>query len=237
MKRARPLILVVEDEPRLAQLLLDYVQNSGWSGQWLADGRAVVPWIRGHEPDLVLLDVMLPGRDGMEICRELRGFSRVPIIMVSARVEEIDRLLGLELGADDYICKPFSPREVMARVRAVLRRFQAAEQQIAEPALVLDAERFRARMKGREIELTRVEFQLLHTMHAAPGRVFSRSQLMDRIYDDQRIVSDRTIDSHIKKLRRRLAELLPDQELVHSVYGAGYRYEMEPLSTAELPEL
>ena len=170
---------------------------------------------------------MLPGCDGLDICRELRRFSAVPIIIITARVEEIDRLLGLELGADDYICKPFSPREMVARVKAVLRRLQAqtTDAPIGTVRLKLDRHSFRVRAEGQEVELTTVEFQLLQALYQQPGRIFSRSKLMDLIYQDQRIVSDRTIDSHIKKLRKKLDELLPNQELIHSVYGAGYRYD------------
>lgn len=218
-------ILIVEDEPRLAQLEADYLQAAGFAGTILADGLAVVPWLRQYGADLVLLDLMLPGRDGLELCREIRSFSTVPIIMVTARIEEIDRLLGLELGADDYICKPFSPREMVARVKAVLRRLQPPAPTPNGHSLALDPGQFRVRAGSREAELTAVEFELLQALHRQPGRIFSRQQLMDLIYPDQRIVSDRTIDSHIKKLRRKLAELLPEKEVIHSVYGAGYRYE------------
>jgi len=222
-----PNILIVEDELRLAQLLADYLAIAGFGSHCLADGLEVVPWVKSNSPDLIILDVMLPGRDGLELCREIRGFSRVPIIMATARVEEIDRLLGLELGADDYICKPYSPREVVARVKAILRRTQRAPEPYEHPAsgLVLDEAAFRVRSPQGEVELTSVEFKLLAVLYREPGRIFSRTQLMDRIYDDERIVSDRTIDSHIKKLRKKLAALAPDEELVHSVYGAGYRYE------------
>ena len=219
-------ILVVEDEEKLARLLADYLIAAGFRADCLGDGREVVPWIEANTPDLIILDIMLPGRDGLEICREVRAFSRVPIIMATARVEEIDRLLGLELGADDYICKPYSPREVVARVKAVLRR--ARTDPGASPpdkGLVLDEAGFRVRSPSGEVQLTTLEFHLLAALRREPGRILSRSQLMDRIYDDQRIVSDRTIDSHIKKLRKKLAELRPDEELIHSVYGAGYRYE------------
>jgi two-component system response regulator BaeR len=223
-------VLVVEDETRLAHLLADYLGREGYRCTVLGEGDAVVPWVREHAPDLVLLDVMLPGRDGLSVCRELRGFSGVPIIMVTARVEEIDRLLGLELGADDYVCKPFSPREVVARVKAVLRRAAPAPGAPAEDGspLELDAHALRVRAGGREVELTPVEFQLLETMVRQPGRIFARGLLMERIYDDGRVVSDRTIDSHVKKLRRKLAEVVPGEELVHSVYGAGYRFEPRP---------
>ena len=219
-------ILIVEDELKLARLLADYLTQSGFTTHCLHDGLEVVPWLRANPPDLVLLDLMLPGRDGMEICREVRSFSGVPIIMVTARVEEIDRLLGLELGADDYICKPFSPREVVARVKAVLRRTQPPEQPHEEP-IRLDPERLRVTAGDRSLELTVVEFQLLHTLYQAPGRIYTRDQLMSRIYDDHRIVSERTIDSHIKKIRRKLAGLVPNRELIHSVYGMGYKYEPE----------
>jgi len=220
-------ILIVEDETRLAALLADYLKAAGFETHRIAEGPPVADWVRLHQPALVLLDLMLPGRDGLEVCRDVRAFSRVPIIMTTARVEEIDRLLGLELGADDYVCKPYSPREVVARVRAVLRR--AAPSGEAEGGLLsLDEGSLRVRTGGREIELTAVEFALLATLHAAPGRIFSRDRLMDRIYDDHRIVSDRTVDSHVKKLRRKLEDLAPELELIHSVYGVGYRYEERP---------
>ena len=153
---------------------------------------------------------MLPGRDGLEVCRELRTFSEVPIVMVTARVEEIDRLLGLEIGADDYICKPFSPREVVARVRAILRRAQRGAAAPAATGFTIDEAQYRAAFDGRALDLTPVEFRLLNTLAAAPGRVFSRQQLLDNLYDDHRVVTDRTVDSHIKNLRRKLDEVSPD---------------------------
>ncbi|MCL7420039.1 MAG: response regulator [Methylobacter sp.] len=218
-------ILIVEDEEKLARLEADYLQNAGFETVCLADGLAVVPWLKDNTADLVLLDLMLPGRDGLDLCREIRQFSSIPIIMVTARIEEVDRLLGLELGADDYICKPFSPREMIARVKAVLRRMQPLAMEQVSTMLKLDPRSFRVSVGKLETELTAVEFQLLQTLYQQPGRIFSRARLMDLMYQDQRIVSDRTIDSHIKKLRKKLADLLPGQELIHSVYGAGYRYE------------
>ena len=220
----KPMIMLVEDEEKLASLLGDYLGQSGFDYLWIADGNKVLPRVRERLPDLILLDLMLPGRDGLDICKEIRTFSEVPIIMITARVEEIDRLLGLELGADDYICKPFSPREVVARVKTVLRR--AGEH--AAPAageLALDADKFRALLHGRDLDLTAVEFKLLHFLYQNPGRIYSRGQLMDRIYSDQRIVSDRTIDSHIKKLRKKIAAVAPEEELIHSIYGVGYKFE------------
>jgi len=224
-----PRILIVEDELKLAQLATDYLQNAGFDCQILTAGDLVLPWLRQQHADLILLDLMLPRVDGLMLCREIRSFSQVPIIMVTARVEEIDRLLGLELGADDYICKPYSPREMVARVKAVLRRLTHADAPVASSLsatlLRLNANRLSVANATKEIELTAVEFQLLHTLLRRPGHIFSRSVLMELIYQDQRIVSDRTIDSHIKKLRKKLQDLFPGQELIHSVYGAGYRFD------------
>jgi len=183
--------------------------------------------VRKHGPRLILLDLMLPGSDGLTICREIRQFSQVPIIMVTARIEELDRLLGLELGADDYICKPFSPREVVARVKAVLRRSEELNNHGGETkkgSLQLDPAKYEARIDNTLLPLTVVEYHLLALLAGEPGRVFSRGQLIDRIYPDQRTVSDRTIDSHIKKLRKKISEA-SDRELIHSVYSAGYKFE------------
>lgn len=223
-------ILIVEDEPKLANLEADYLQHAGFQTHCLSQGLEVVPWLKDNTVDLVLLDLMVPGKDGLDICRDIRSFSQVPIIIVTARIEEIDRLLGLEMGADDYICKPFSPREMVARVKAVLRRLQPPTINSLEQALKLCPQSFKVQYAKQEIELTAVEFQLLYALYQQPGRIFSRSRLMDLIYQDQRIVSDRTIDSHIKKLRKKLAELIPDKEVIHSVYGAGYRYDSQNIS-------
>lgn len=217
------MILIVEDEQKLAELLKDYLARSSFDTTILDNGNDVVPYVRENKPDLVILDLMLPGRDGMEICKEIRTFSNLPIIMVTARVEEIDRLLGLELGADDYVCKPFSPRELVARVKAVLRR-AGGETTIKAKGLVLDEARYKASLHGVDLELTAVEFKLLSFLAANPGRIYSRDQLMERIYSDHRIVSDRTIDSHIKKLRKKISGKSPDEELIGSVYGVGYKF-------------
>ena len=228
-------VLVVEDEPKLAALLMDYLRAAGYAASWLADGSQVIAHVRQQTPDLVLLDVMLPGRDGMSLCRELREFSDVPIIMLTARVEEVDRLEGLECGADDYICKtPFSPREVVARVKAILRRTQLQMQQggatrharQAMGALRVDADAYRAYYKGELLELTPVEFRLLKILSASPGHTFSRDQLLARLHDDPRSVNDRTVDSHVKNLRRKLEAVDPHSELIRSVYGVGFRLEM-----------
>lgn len=216
-------ILIVEDEQRLADLHCDYLHQAGYATECISDGTTVVPWVKGNTPTLILLDLMLPGKDGLEICKEIRRFSSVPIIMVTARVEEIDRLLGLELGADDYICKPFSPREVTARVKAVLRRNSGTV--LSNHLLNMDTERYTATLHGQKLDLTAVEFQLLNILAGQPGRIFTRDQLMDRIYRDRRIVCDRTIDSHIKKLRKKIAAVAPDLEVIRSVYSVGYKYE------------
>lgn len=218
-------ILIVEDEQRLAAILADYLHMAGFACHWLGEGGGVVSWFREERPDLILLDLMLPGRDGMEICKDIRTFSQVPIVMVTARVEEIDRLLGLELGADDYICKPYSPREVVARVKAVLRRSLGLN--LPVQGLVLDPPTMRATLDGHSLDLTAVEFKLLAFLLARPGHIYNRDQLMERIYADQRIVSDRTIDSHIKKLRRKMEQVVPGCDLIRSVYGVGYKFEPE----------
>ena len=172
---------------------------------------------------------MLPGKDGLELCREIRTFSNVPVIMMTAKVEEIDRLLGLQIGADDYICKPYSPREVVARVATVLRRVEANptmdRSEMSYRNIKLDESRFTCEVGEDKIELTRVEFRLILAMVRRPGHVFSREQLMDLVYTDQRVVSDRTIDSHIKNLRRKLNESSKEGDLIHSIYGVGYKLD------------
>lgn len=219
-------IVIVEDEEKLATLLQEYLQNAGYNTTVFHHGTEALEQIPDLSPALVILDLMLPGTDGMTICRELRQTSTLPIIMTTAKVEEIDRLLGLEIGADDYICKPYSPREVVARVKAVLRRGQAAMSVPDTDEFHISADEALVTIKGNRIDLTAVELNLLQTMAETPGRIFSRNQLMTRIYPDNRIVSDRTIDSHVKKLRQRLAQLAPDDEYIHSVYGLGYKFEL-----------
>jgi len=215
-------VLIVEDEPKIAAVLSDYLEQQGsYSTHTLHRGDEVSSWVEQNKPDLVLLDLMLPGLDGLEVCKRLRRDSQVPIIMITARVEEIDRLLGLELGADDYICKPFSPREVVARVRAVLRR--ASGEAVTVEGLEVDPARFRASLNGQALDLTPVEFALLQTLLAQPGRVYSRDQLMNEMYSDYRVVNDRAVDTHIKNLRRKLADVQPGVEHIESVYGIGYR--------------
>jgi two-component system response regulator BaeR len=212
-------ILIVEDELKLAALESDYLRSQGYDTHCIADGSEVVPWVRANGPDLILLDLMLPGRDGLEICRELRTFTDVPIVMVTAKVEEIDRLVGLDLGADDYVCKPFSIRELVARVRAILRRPRSAP-------TGLSVDDHRATLDGKELDLTPVELRLLRALASSPGRVFPRERLLERLYEDHRVVTDRTVDAHVKNLRRKLEEVRPGEELVRSIYGVGYKLEL-----------
>lgn len=218
-------ILIVEDEPRLSQLMADYLQHAHFHTEQTGSARQAMALAKKEHFQAILLDLMLPDGDGMEVCKAIRQHSQVPILMVTARVDEVDRLLGLELGADDYICKPFSPREVVARVKAVLRRANP-QQDSSAPALTLDEERYEAVMGSQRVALTAIEFALLATLARHPGRIWSRDQLMDEIYQDHRVVSDRTIDSHIRKLRRKLSDG-DDQshDWIGSVYGVGYRLE------------
>lgn len=220
-------ILIVEDEPKLARVLSDYLSAAGYRTHWLAGGIPVLGWVRRHAPALVLLDLMLPGRDGVSLCRDIRGFSDVPIIMVTARVEEIDRLLGLDAGADDYICKPFSPREVVARIGAIFRRIDRQAQASApDEGFLIDPERLAIRFDGHALDLTATEFRLLSCLAASPGRVYSRERLLECLHGDGRTLTDRTVDSHIKNIRRKLAQIAPDREVIVSVYGAGYKVEV-----------
>ena len=218
-------ILIVEDEQKIAVLLQDYLEKAGYSATVLSRGDQVLGRIKRNPPDLMLLDIMLPGMDGVEVCREARKFSTVPIIMITAKVEEVDRLIGLEFGADDYICKPFSPREVVARVKAVLRRAhpEPAGKQLAVGPLVLDESTYQAKIGGGELDLTPSEFRLLQVFMSQPGRVFSRDELLVRAQGYDCEGYDRTIDSHIKNLRKKIAIHLPGQEVINTVYGVGYK--------------
>jgi two-component system response regulator BaeR len=218
-------ILIVEDETKLAAVLADYLRAEGYATHRCSNGLEAVSAVRRLQPDLVLLDLTLPGRDGIDVCREIRRFTETPVLMVTARVEEVDRLLGLDVGADDYICKPFSPREVVARVRAILRRAGTRGALVEIPGLVLDETGQRARFHGQWLDLTAVEFRLLQILVKTPGRVFSRDRLLNALYADHRVVADRTVDSHVKNLRRKLHQVHAGHELVRSVYGVGYKID------------
>lgn len=224
-------LVIVEDELKIATVLGDYFTNAGYQVTIANDGFDAVEIIQKIEPACVILDVMLPGKDGLQICRELRQSSDVPIVMITARIDEIDRLLGLELGADDYICKPFSPREVVVRVRNLIRRSVMVKENISSDTsngslkyrdLILDSDSMNCEIEGISIGLTVVEFRLLFAMMSRIGKIFTRDQLMSEAYTDSRVVSDRTIDTHIKNLRKKLSADTKE-EYVHSIYGAGYK--------------
>ena len=217
-------VLIVEDEPKLASLVADYLKAAGYEAHCIENGLEVVSWVKSNQPDLIVLDLMLPGRGGLEICKEVRTFNDLPIIMVTARVEEVDRLIGLEAGADDYLCKPFSVRELVARVKALLRRPRIGISP-TNSSLVIDEASHKVSLDGKDVDLTPVEFRLLAALAAAPGRVFSRDGLLEKLYADHRVVTDRTVDAHVKNLRRKLEEVRPGADLVRSIYGVGYKLE------------
>jgi len=222
-----PLICIIEDEVDLAQLLDDYLTANGYQTRQFHRGDVADEWLSHNQVDLILLDLMLPGMDGLQLCKNQQQRNATPIIMLTAKVEEIDRLLGLELGADDYICKPFSPREVVARVKAVLRRSQSETlvNSEDEKTVTLNEHSQKVTIVGNTIELTAIEFQLFSLLFAHPGRIFSRQYILDNIYQDYRVVGPRTVDSHIKKLRKKLLTPQHNMDLIHSVYGSGYKYE------------
>ena len=220
-------ILIVEDEKKLADILSDYLKRDGFKTEMIDDGIEVVPWVKANNPDLILLDLMLPNANGKDICKEIRTFSKVPIIMVTAMIDEVDRLIGLELEADDYICKPFSPKEVVARVKTVLRRSDP-DYINTDPlkGFVVNAENYSIILEGKKLDLTPVEFRILSMFINYPGRVYNRDQILNIIFEDGRIVLDRTVDTHIKNLRKKLQAIMPGQEYIRSVYGIGYSFEV-----------
>jgi len=227
-----PTILVVDDEPKIVQLARDYLEHAGFSVVTAGDGASALHAVRARNPDLVVLDLGLPVVDGLEVMRSIRAAGSTPIVVLTARDTELDKLLGLELGADDYVTKPFSPRELVARVRAVLRRSEhAAEprERIEVGELVLDVPRLRATVAGHPVELTATEFSLLATMARAPGRVFTRSQLLDAVHGVAFEAYERAIDAHVKNIRRKLEPDPARPRFVQTVYGVGYRVaEPEP---------
>jgi two-component system alkaline phosphatase synthesis response regulator PhoP len=223
-------ILVVDDELRIVKLAQDYLERGGFRVVTAADGTTALAVARHEQPDLVVLDLNLPGTDGLDVCRALRRESDVPIIMLTARVEETDRLIGLELGADDYISKPFSPRELVARVRAVLRRVQGGVHQpglIRAGDLEIDLNGHHVTRAGQTIGLSRTEFNLLAILAQHPGQTFTRAQLLDRLHGVAYEGYDRSIDAHIKNLRRKLEENPLEPRYVLTVYGVGYKFTDE----------
>jgi two-component system alkaline phosphatase synthesis response regulator PhoP len=221
------LILVVDDEPKIVKLARDYLERANFQVISAGDGVTALATARHERPDLIVLDLNLPGMDGLDVCRALRRESDVPIIMLTARVEETDRLIGLELGADDYIVKPFSPRELVARVRAVLRRVRGDVQQsglIRAGDLEIDERGRRVAKLGESIHLTRIEFNLLHTLASHPGQPFSRAQLLDRLHGVSYDGYDRSIDAHVKNLRLKLEDDPAHPRYILTVYGVGYKF-------------
>jgi two-component system, OmpR family, alkaline phosphatase synthesis response regulator PhoP len=220
-------ILVVDDEPRIADICRDYLQRAGFKVVTAANGADALTIARTKQPDLIVLDLGLPKMDGLDVTRALRKYSNVPIIMVTARVEESDKLIGLELGADDYLTKPFSPRELVARVRAVFRRtdIQPGHADVIRASdVTLDVPRMQARVDRRSIDLTSTEFELLATMMRQPGRVFTRGQLLDAIRGERVESFERAIDAHVKNLRRKIEPDPRAPKYVLTVYGVGYKF-------------
>lgn len=221
-------LLIVEDENDLSALIADYARHAGYGAHIIADGEAALQHIKAQMPDFIVLDLMLPGLDGLSLCQAVRRFSQVPILMLTAKVEEVDRLLGLEAGADDYLCKPFSPRELMARIKAILRRTEHKDSVVNTPhanSFYVDESAQAISLKGKILELTRSEYLILKTFITHPGQVFSRIQLLDHLSQDNFNVTDRAIDSHIKNLRKKLELALPEIQAIHSIYGLGYRFD------------
>lgn len=225
-------ILVVDDEPRIVQLVRDYLEHGGFTVLVASDGPAALRSARTGRPDLVILDLGLPGLDGLDVARTLRRDGEVPIIMLTARTEESDKLVGLELGADDYLTKPFSPKELVARVRAVLRRAEGlrlpAEVIRVGSDVELDVPRMEARFDGRRVDLTKTEFQLLSTMARQPGRVFTRAQLLDAVRGVAFESYERAIDAHIKNLRKKIEPDPRSPRYLLTVFGVGYRFAEPP---------
>lgn len=220
-------ILVVEDDRAIARLIQDYLEQAGFAVNSTGDGNTAIEAIGAGKPDLVVLDLGLPGQDGIDVMRSIRQSSSLPVVVVTARGDETDRIIGLELGADDYVVKPFSPRELVARVRAVLRRSEnapASEDQIRVGDLELDLTRMRVLLAGQTIDLTPTEFQLLSTMARHPGRVFTRSQLLDAVHGIAFEGYERAIDAHIKNVRKKLEQPGQPVRLIQTVYGVGYRF-------------
>ncbi len=223
-------VLVVDDEPEIVRLVRAYLERAGFAVVTAAEGREALAVFRHERPNLVVLDLNLPGLDGLDVCRAMRRASDVPIIMLTARLEETDRLIGLELGADDYVVKPFSPREIVARVRAVLRRTEGTPvrpEVISAGGITLDFTRRMASVNGHPLDLTTMEFDLLAALVEHPGQVFSRQELLDRVQGNAYEGYERTIDVHIKNLRKKLGDDSQDPGFIETVRGVGYRFSPE----------
>jgi DNA-binding response OmpR family regulator len=220
-------VLVVDDEPRIVDLARDYLEHAGFAVLTASDGPSALKAARSRKPDVLVLDLGLPGMDGLDVARTLRRESAVPIVMLTARDDELDRVLGLEIGADDYVTKPFSPRELVARIRAILRRVDREIEpgdRIKAGGVEIDVSRMKVEVEGKTVELTPTEFQLLVTLARQPGRIFTRSQLLDAIHGLAFESYERAIDAHVKNLRRKLEPDPSRPRYVQTVYGVGYRF-------------
>jgi DNA-binding response OmpR family regulator len=220
-------ILVVDDEPKIVQLARDYLEHAGFEVVTASNGKTALAMVRASKPDLIVLDLGLPEMDGLDVTRSIRKFSNVPIIMLTARAEETDKLIGLEIGADDYMTKPFSPKELVARVRVVLRRLEAASigaDIIRTADLTLDLPRLKVTIGDRAIEVTPTEFELLATLARQPGRIFTRAQLLDAVHGIAFESYERAIDAHIKNIRRKIEPNPREPHYILTVYGVGYKF-------------
>ncbi len=219
-------ILIVEDEANIAEVLLAYCEKDGYQVNHLSSGGTVMEYVKENTVDLILLDLMLPDVDGLTLCKQIRQFSQVAIIMVTAKSEEIDRLFGLEFGADDYICKPFSPREVMARIKAVLRRFTPiSDNTVKHSGFVLESDKYKLSLQDKMIDLTPIEFKIFELFIKNKERVFSRDDILNKVYSDTSEVTDRNIDTHIKNIRKKINMVNKESNPIASVYGVGYKFK------------
>lgn len=228
MTNPKPNVLIAEDDDQIAAVLVDYLHQAGFDTHRVANGDDALQAVRQNMPSVLILDIMLPGMDGIAVCQSVRQFSQLPILMLTAKTDEEDRLVGLDSGADDYVCKPFSPREIVARVRGLVRRANAnASPSGAVPStgFVFGDATERIRWGGDIIPLTKVEERLLRTMATQPRRVFTREALLNILHDEFRDIGDRAIDTHIKNLRRKLKQLVADKEFIRAMYGVGYYFE------------
>ncbi len=219
-------VVLVEDDLEIAEIVTLYLEAADFSVKHFADGAGVADWVREHQPSVLLLDLDLPTVQGLTVCHELREFSSLPIIMTTAKVEEVDRLIGLEIGADDYVCKPYSVKELVARVKAQVRRLgRTPDQPVVNELLRPDEMSYRVNYQAHSVQLSALEFRLFHLLFSHPERIYNRQQILDRIYQDHRDVSDRTVDSHIRNVRKKLAQLPLEHEIIQSIYGVGYKYQ------------
>ena len=218
-------IWIVEDSALYAEILRDYLQSAGYNVRVFNDGGNIVEKVQEGAPDLLLLDLMLPVVDGITICKKIRAFSNVAIVMLTAKVDELERLLGYDNGADDYICKPVKPREILARIKAVLRRTQRQPDEHSTASLELDEKNLMVRIDTRKVRLTSVEFRIFELLAKNPGQIYSRKEIVETIYGSDQAVSDRTVDSHMRNLRKKLLEQYSDNIPIHSVYGLGYKFD------------